>query len=96
MVDCHQPLTDSQWQIIAPLLPVHRKRRHCLRLMVDDLRYICGTGCQWHCLPGSFAPWAAVYYYFRCWQRNGLWQTLTDAVNQADRLAGYSLNCLPR
>ena len=39
------------------------------------------------CLPGSFAPWSAVYYYFRRWQRNGLWQTLTDAVNQADRLA---------
>ena len=52
------------------------------------------------CLPGSFAPWSAVYYYFRRWQRNGLWQTLTDAVNQADRLAdrlaGYSLPCLPR
>jgi len=64
--------------------------------MVDDLRYICRMGCQWHRLPGSFVPWAAVYYYFRCWQRNGLWQTLTDAVNQADRLAGYSLPCLPR
>ena len=87
MVDCHQPLTDSQWQVIAPLLPIQRKRRHCLRLIVDAMRYICRTGCQWRCLPSSFAPWSAVYYYFRRWQLNGLWQALTDAVNQADRLA---------
>lgn len=87
MVDGHQPLTDSQWQVIAPLLPIQRKRRHCLRLIVDAMRYICRTGCQWRCLPSSFAPWSAVYYYFRRWQLNGLWQTLTDAVNQADRLA---------
>lgn len=87
MVDSHQPLTDWQWQVIAPLLPVHRKRRHCLPLIVDALRYICRTGCQWRCLPSSFAPWSAVYYYFRRWQLSGRWQALTDAVNQADRLA---------
>ncbi|RZK32120.1 MAG: hypothetical protein EOO63_02300 [Hymenobacter sp.] len=28
-----------------------------------------------------------VYHYFRSWQLSGLWQTLTDAVKQADRLA---------
>ncbi len=87
MVDRHQPLADSQWQVTAPGLPVLRKRRHCLRFVVDALRYICRTGCQWRCLPNNFAPWSAVYYYFRRWQRSGLWQTLTDAVNQADRVA---------
>lgn len=40
-----------------------------------------------------------MYHYFRCWQLSGLWQQLTDAVNQADRLnAGqadtHSLVCL--
>ncbi|MGI4865193.1 MAG: transposase [Janthinobacterium lividum] len=99
MAECCQPLTDSQWQVIAPLLPVHRKRRHWLLLLVDAMRYICRTGCQWRCLPSSFAPWLAVCYYFRRWQRNGLWQTLTNAVNQADRLAAgrpvtLSLVCL--
>ena len=60
---------------------MHSKRRHCLRLIADALRYICRTGCQWRCQPSSFAPWSAVYYYFRRWQRNGCWQALTDAVN---------------
>lgn len=87
MVERHQPLTDSQWQVIAWLLPVQRKRRHCLRQVVDAMRYICRTGCQWRNLPSCFPPWSAVYYYFRRWQRTGLWQRLTDAVNQADRVA---------
>ncbi|WP_223654244.1 IS5 family transposase [Hymenobacter psoromatis] len=87
MVDCYQPLTDSQWQVIAALLPVQRKRRHCLRLIVDSLRYSYRTGCHWSCLPACFPPRSAVYYYFRRWQLTGLWQTLADAVNQADRVA---------
>lgn len=87
MVDGHQPLTDSQWQVIAPLLPVPRKRRHCLRQVFDAMRYSCRTGCQWRSLPTSFPAWSAGYSYFRRWQLSGLWQTLTDRVNQAGRLA---------
>ena len=49
------------------LLPSHRKRRHCLRQVVDAVRYICRTGCQWRSLPPCFPPWSAVYY-FRRWQ----------------------------
>ena len=99
MVDGHQPLTDSQWQVIIHLLPVHRKRRHCLRQVVDAMRYICRTGCQWRSLPMSFPPWSAVDYYFRRWQLSGLWQRLNEAVVQADRLAANrpatpSLVCL--
>ena len=55
--------------------------------MVDVVRYICRTGCQWRSLPTSFPPWSAVYYYFRRWQLNDRWQQLNEAVNQADRLA---------
>ena len=99
MVDGHQPLTDSQWQVIAPLLPLQRKRRLCLRQILDALRSICRTGCQWRCLPTCFPPWSAVYYYFRRWQLSGLWQRLNEAVVAADRLAAElaatpSLVCL--
>ena len=87
MVDGYQPLTDSQWQVIAWLLPLHRKRRHCLRHTVDALRYICRTGCQWRSLPACFPPWSAVYYYFQRWQLSGLWQRLNEVVVAADRVA---------
>ena len=87
MVESYQPLTDSQWQVIAPLLPLQRKRRLCLRQVIDALRYICRTGCQWRSLPASFPPWPAVYYYFARWQTTGTLQRLNEAANRVDRLA---------
>ena len=86
MVESYQPLTDSQWQVIALLLPVQRKRRLCLRQVFNALLYVCRTGCQWRCLPAQFPPWAAVYYYFYRWQKTGLWQQLNTVVNGLDRL----------
>lgn len=87
MVDGYQPLTDPQWQVIAPLLPLQRKRRLCLRQVVDALRYVCRTGCQWRSLPAGFPPWPAVYYYFARWQTDGTFQRLNEAGNRVDRLA---------
>ena len=87
MVDGYQPLTDSQWQVRAPLLPLQRKRRLCLRQVLDAVRYICRTGCQWRSLPAGFPAWTAVYYYFRRWQRNQTWVQLNEAVNRTDRAA---------
>ena len=60
MVDGYQPLTDSQWQVMEPLLPVHGNRRLCLRRVLDAVRYVCRTGCQWRALPATFPAWTAV------------------------------------
>ena len=87
MVASYQPLTDSQWQVIAPLLPLQRKRRHSLRQVFDAMLYICRTGCQWRNLPACFPPWPAVYYYFAQWRASGLFEHLSQASNRADRLA---------
>ena len=87
MVDGYQPLTDSQWQVIIPWLPVQRRRHLCLRQIVDAVRYICRTGCQWRSLPTCFPAWTAVYYYFRRWQRQRVWLELNNALTQADRVA---------
>ncbi|WP_460677756.1 transposase, partial [Hymenobacter coalescens] len=62
MVDGYQPLTDAQWQGMRPWLPVQRKRRLCLRQVVNALLYVCRTGCQWRSLPATFPKWTAVYY----------------------------------
>ena len=86
MVDSYQPLTDSQWQVMASLLPVQRKRRLCLRQVVNAVLYVCRTGCQWRALPTTFPAWTAVYYYFYQWQRTGRWQRLNQVLNVLDRL----------
>lgn len=87
MVECFQPLTDSQWQVMEPLLPTQRKRRHSLRQILDAMLYICRTGCQRRNLPTCFPPWPAVYYYFARWRAAGTFERLSQASNRADRLA---------
>ncbi|NKI91326.1 transposase [Hymenobacter sp. 1B] len=58
-----------------------------MRQVVDALRYVYRTGCQWRSLPACFPPWSAVYHYFARWQITGLLQRLNEAANRADRLA---------
>lgn len=86
MVECFQPLTDAQWQGMRPWLPVQRKRRLCLRQVVDALLYLCRTGCQWRSLPAAFPKWTAVYYYYRRWQQDGTLQRLSRELVQAERV----------
>jgi len=52
-------------------LNLRRKRRYALRQVLDAVRYVCRTGCQWRSLPISFPPWPLVYYYFARWQVDG-------------------------
>ncbi|RZK24782.1 MAG: transposase [Hymenobacter sp.] len=86
MVERYQLLTDSQWQVMEPLLPTQRKRRYSLRQMLDAMLYICRTGCQWRNLPTCLPSWLAVYYYFARWRAAGTLERLSHASNQADRL----------
>ncbi|TGE25192.1 transposase [Hymenobacter aquaticus] len=70
----------------AAALAAQRKRRLCLRQVVDALRYVCRSGCQWRSLPAAFPKWTAVYYFCR-WQQDGTLQRLNRALNEADRQA---------
>ncbi len=80
-------LTDEQWQVIEPLLPVSGARG---RPRVDDRRVINGmlfkakTGVAWRDLPERYGPWKTVYNRFWRWSRNG---TLTALVRRVRVIA---------
>lgn len=78
-------LTDSQWQFIEKILNDTRKRRHNLREVWDALLYLVKTGCQWRMLPKDFPHWSAVYYYFKKWKGNGLFEEVMDDLNEKQR-----------
>ena len=78
-------LTDSQWQIIQVYLPLQRRRKYCLRQVVDALLYLLKSGCQWRLLPRDFPPYQVVFYYFQCWRRKQLWQQINQALNRLYR-----------
>ena len=77
-------LSDAEWTMIAPLIPVSiklgRPRSHPLREIVNAIFYVIRTGCQWRLLPHEFPRWQTVYSYFRAWRNSGLWEQLNTQL----------------
>jgi len=82
-------LTEAQWAYLEPLLPAvrpgGRPRAHPLREIVDAMRYVLRTGCQWRALPHEYPPWQTVYHYFRAWRLDGTWVRLNDELREEVR-----------
>ena len=85
MQSCYQRLTDSQWEVIKEYLPVQRKRKHCLREIIDAILWCLRIGNQWRNLPECFPKWPLVYYYFRKWQADGTLEKLNWQLNIRER-----------
>ena len=83
-------LTDDQWAIIEPLIPVHRvgrPRQVDMREVLNTIFYQIRSGCQWDMLPHDLLAKSTVYDYFADWRDDGTWQTILDALRQQVRVA---------
>ncbi len=54
---------------------------------MDAILYIIKIGCQWRMLPGDFAPWQTVYYYFRKWKFEGAIEDIMETLHSLSRKA---------
>jgi putative transposase len=83
-------LTDKEWQIIKPLIPPPKPGGHPrtvdMREVVNAVFYLLRTGCSWEMLPHDFPPYSTVYYYFRRWQRRGLWEQINQVLREQVRM----------
>src|SRR6187551_3473047 len=83
-------LTDAQWDVIQPLIPVNnvgRPRQVDIREVVNAILYLNRSGCQWDMLPHDLPAKSTVYEYFGQWRDDGTWQEILDALRQAVRVA---------
>ena len=83
-------VTDEQWRLIEPLIPVSlggRPRKTNLRDVVDAIFYLLRTGCQWRYLPKDFPPRSTVWRYFDEGRHNGTPDELHDARRRRVRTA---------
>jgi putative transposase len=83
-------LTDAQWALIEPLIPVHtvgRPRTNEMREVVNAISYLSRSGCQWDMLPHDLPARSTVYNYFAQWRDDGTWQRIMDALRQRVRVA---------
>lgn len=84
-------LTDEQWAMIAPLIPLAkpggRRRTVDTRLVLNTIFYLNKTGCQWNMLPSNLAKSSTANDYFNLWKADGTWQTILDTLRQQVRVA---------
>ena len=84
-------LSDAEWTTLQPHLPLaHARgapRRVNLREVINALRYLARTGCQWRMLPHDLPPWESVYYYFSQWRDDGTWERLNRDLRIDVRLS---------
>jgi putative transposase len=83
-------LTDREWQLIEPHLPPARpggrEREVNLREVVNTIRYLNKTGCQWDMLPHDLLPKSTVYDYFAWWRDDGIWERIHQVLREAVRV----------
>jgi putative transposase len=83
-------LTDEQWGIIEPLIPVSRvgrPREIEMREVLNAIFYQARSGCQWDMLPHDLPAKSTVYDYFKQWRDDGTWQRINDALRRQVRVA---------
>src|SRR3954449_9738396 len=81
-------VTDEQWALIEPLIPVYpggRPRKTDVRDVLDAIFYILRTGCQWRYLPKDFPPKSTVWRYFDEWRHNGTLDQIHDLLRKKVR-----------
>jgi len=85
-------LTDAQWAVLAPLLPVGRRPGRpptwTKRQLIDGIRWRVRVGAPWRDVPERYGSWAAAYAVFRRWQRDGTWQRLLTTLQALADAAG--------
>ncbi len=82
-------LTDREWTILEGLIPPAKKggrpRTANMREVLNGIFYVLKTGCQWENLPKDFPPSGTVFYYFKTWRRENVWQHMNDALRERVR-----------
>ena len=87
-------LTDEQWATVEPLLPPAklcrrggRPRKVDMREVLNTIRYLHRSGCQWDMLPHDLLPKSTAYDYFAQWRDDGIWTKVVTALREQTRVA---------
>src|SRR6266481_4019175 len=81
-------LTDEQWSLVEPSIPVYpggRPRKTAMRDVLDAILYVLRSGCQWRYLPKDFPPKSTVWGYFDEWRKNGTLEVIHDTLRDQVR-----------
>ena len=73
-------LSDREWALIEPLLPVDGRRRGDDRTILNGIFYILRTGTPWRDLPERYGPYTTAYNRYNRWSKRGIWGRIFDQL----------------
>lgn len=78
-------LSDTEWAIVAPLLPGadgDRNGRPRLddRKVLNGIFFVLRTGTPWRDLPERYGPYTTVYNRFNRWAKRGVWLKVFETL----------------
>ncbi|GAB1513537.1 transposase [Actinophytocola sp. KF-1] len=85
-------LSDAQWTVLEPLLPVGNKSgrppKWSKRQLINGIRWRVRVGAPWRDLPRGYGPWQTVYGLVRRWQRDETWKRILTGLQARADAAG--------
>ena len=94
-------LTDKQWALIQPLLPVRKPKREDRpgrpatdpRPLWNGILWILRTGAQWSELPGRYPPYQTCHRWFQGWVQDGTFhKVLRELARDLKERGGFKLD----
>jgi transposase len=82
VVVTRRQLTDEQWKLIEPFLPIGEYGPYPERLrdQFEGVIWRFRTSSQWREMPSEFGPWPTVYGRFRVWRDAGVFTALLEGL----------------
>ncbi|WPV63877.1 MULTISPECIES: IS5 family transposase [unclassified Chitinophaga] len=83
-------LTDDQWALIKPLIPIvpvrehgkGRPRIHSDREVLNGILWVLRTGASWIDLPGRFPSGSTCFRRFSSWSKSGVFRKILETLAQ--------------
>ena len=77
-------LSEAQYQLIAPYLPVQRGNVSIPNVQVlNAILYVAEQGCKWLGLPCRFGNWHTVYTRMNRWSKRGVLDRVFEQLQRA-------------
>ena len=80
-------LTDEQWEVVKPLIPVPPKRsdgrgrpRVDDRKILDAILWVMRTGAPWHDMPEKYPPYQTCQRRFQEWVHTGVFKNILKSL----------------
>ena len=81
-------LSDKEWIIIEPLVPVKRLTRPLKwtkRQILNGVFYQLKNGCNWSDLPRDLPPYSTVYWHYKQWRSDGILEKILEKLHELVR-----------